>query len=628
MHGTYGRFLDVDLRTGRTSDYEIPERWSSLHLGGKGIALRILMELCPPGAAALAPENVLIFATGPFQGSNVAGGGRNTVVSVSPKTGAPSEAYVGGFFPHELGTSGYDGIIVRGRSPQPVYILLENGRASLEDATSLWGRDVGFVDRTLKEKHKGVRVSAIGLAGENSVRFACILNDRNRAAGRPGFGAVMGSKQLKAVAVRGGLQKPYHNPERLKSLAAEYARNLMSDPVAKLLHAEGTAFMLEPLNAAGILPTRYFRDGSFAHAHAIGGEAVNETLLVRRNTCTGCPVACKPEVEAKVFDTDVSSQYGGPEYETLAAFGSLCLVDDLGAIALANQKCNAYGLDTISTGSVLAFLMQLTEEGLVEEGLQWGDAESVLQLVDSIAERKGLGDQLAEGVRRFASEVGVDSAVEVKGVSAAMHDPRGKKGLGISYAASPRGATHLEGFHDSSFASLPAPIEELGLMEPRDPLSWQEKGILQARLENLQSFTNSLVMCRFVSFLRVGGSTYPYPEIRDLLSAMTGMPVDATEMLAIGERNFALAKLLAAESGLTREDDRLPLRLMAPLENGPLQGESISAAELDAALEEYYEVRGYDDYGPTAETLSRLGLAELVGRRHSASDAPKEEPRP
>ena len=616
MHGTYGRYLDVDLGRESIGEFEIPQTWTSLHVGGKGIALRILLELCPPGTDALAEGNVLIFSTGPFQGSGVAGGGRNVVVSISPKTGAPSEAYVGGFFPHELGTSNYDGIIVRGKAQRPVYLVLDGGHAALHEASDLWGQDVGDVDRILKERHPGVRVAAIGLAGENNVRFACIINDRNRAAGRPGFGAVMGSKNLKAVAVRGQLPKPYHDNERLKALRAQFAKDLMDDPVAQRLHEGGTAFMLEPLNEAGILPTRNFRDGSFDGAADIGSGAYNQKILARRNTCTGCPVRCKAEVSTEAFGTTVEDSYGGPEYETLAAFGSLCLIADLPAIALANQRCNAYGLDTISTGNVLAFLMEATERGLVAPGLSWGDAEALIGLIDAIAHRSGMGDRLANGTQALAEELGADFAVHVKGVEAAMHDPRGKKGLGVSYAASPRGATHLEGYHDTSFASLPLPLNELGLLEAKDPLSWQDKGLLQARFENLQSFTNSLVMCRFVSFLRVGGASYPYPAIREILGALTGQTPDADEMLRIGERNFALARVLSARNGYSRKDDRLPARLLEPLQNGPLEGESIAQQDLDSALEEYFEERGYDRFGPTDATLRRLGLDELAGHIH------------
>jgi aldehyde:ferredoxin oxidoreductase len=427
----------------------------------------------------------------------------------------------------------------------------------------------------------------------------------------------MGSKNLKAIAVRGQLPKPYHDNAKLNQLRAQFARDLMGDPVAQRLHDGGTAFMLEPLNAAGILPTRNFRDGAFDGAADIGSAAYNASILAQRDTCTGCPVRCKPEVSTEAFGTTVERRYGGPEYETLAAFGSLCLVADLPAIALANQKCNAYGLDTVSTGSALAFLMEATERGLVNPGLKWGDAKAAIELIDDIAYRRGkMGDRLANGVKALAEDLGVDFAAHVKGVELPLHDPRGKKGLGISYATSPRGATHLEGYHDTSFASLPLPLDELGLLEPKDPLSWQDKGTLQATFENLQSFTNSLVMCRFVSFLRVGGTSYPYPAIREMIGALTGETPDADEMLSIGERNCALAHYLAARNGYSRADDGLPSRLMEPLQNGPLKGEKIAQQDLDRALDEYYEARGYDEFGPTDATLQRLGLDELVGQIH------------
>ncbi|HAZ27557.1 TPA: aldehyde ferredoxin oxidoreductase [Candidatus Acetothermia bacterium] len=610
MSGMYGRYLDVDLSAGTTRDREIPAAWRDLHLGGRGIAARLLLDLVPPGTDALAPENVLVFATGPFQGTGLAGAGRHVVMAVSPKTGAIADSYVGGFLGHELGRSGYDGILVRGQAKKPVYLLLADGQAELREAGDLWGKMTGDVDAILKERHPGVRVAQIGPAGERLVSQACIIHDVNRAAGRPGLGAVMGAKRLKAIAVNGHQEKPLANRAGYARERAAFAKELMADPGMVRFGELGTARGVTWLSEMGILPTKNFQDGVFDQAAEIGGERMKETILVDRETCAGCPVRCKRVVATEFKGRAVEPVYGGPEYETLAAFGSLCLCPDLPAIALANQLCNAYGLDTISVGVAIATLMEASEKGLIRERIPWGDGQEIVAWVERIARREGLGDAIAAGLDRWAEQIGADFAMTVKGVEVPMHEPRGKVGLGLSYALSPRGATHLEGVHDTML-EVDAPTPELGINERMDRFALAGKARAVVTYENVRSFVNSLVMCAFVT--REIGPRYNLPQLRKLVELATGIELGPEEMLAIGERNLALIRLYSGRVGYERNQDRLPSRFHEPLPRGASADRPIEREAFERAAAACYRLRGWGKRGPTPNRLRELGLGDLVG---------------
>lgn len=609
MNGAYGRYLDVDLSTATVREREIPSRWYELHLGGRGIAARLLLDLVPPGTDALAPENALVWATGPFQGTGLAGAGRHVVMAVSPKTGSIADSYVGGYLGHELGRSGYDGIIVRGQAQDPVYLLVADGRAEIRDAGDLWGKMTGEVDAILRERHPGVRVAAIGLAGERLVSQACIIHDANRAAGRPGLGAVMGAKRLKAVVVKGDREKPLHDPDGFARARAAFARDLMDEGMTRF-GQYGTARGLTWLSEMGILPTKNFQEGVFDHAAEIGGERMAETILAGRDTCAGCPVWCKRVVKTEFLGRAVDPIYGGPEYETLAALGSLCLCFDLPAIALANQLCNAYGLDTISVGVAIATLMEASERGLIVERVPWGNGQAVVEWTEKIARRDGLGDELASGLAAWAKKRGIEFAMTVKGVEVPMHEPRGKVGLGLSYALSPRGATHLEGLHDTML-EVDSPTPELGIRERMDRFVLQGKAQAVVTYENLRSFVNSLVLCAFVT--REVGARYNFPRIRELLEHTVGIELSPQDMLAVGERNFALLRLYAGRVGYTDEDDGLPLRLHAPLPRGSSAARPLDQTTFRREAAAYYRARGWDRRGPTPQRLRELGLEDLVG---------------
>ena len=609
MHGSFGRYLDVDLTTSTITDYKVPEEWERLYIGGRGIAARILLEELSGREGPLSADNILVFGTGPFQGTNVLGAGRHIVMGLSPKTGSVAGSYVGGYFGHELGRSGYDGIILRGRSSDPVYLSLIDGVAEIHPASDLWGRGVLDTTKTLTDLYPRSRVAAIGIAGENLVQMACIMHDVSRSAGRPGLGAVMGSKMLKAIVVHGGQDKPIYNKDRFLAERGEFTRDTYDEDMRRF-GEYGTVGGLTWLSDTGILPTKNFQEGVFDAAEAIGGERLHDTILVDREGCAGCPIRCKRAVKTSFAGREVDPRLGGPEYETTAAFGSLCLNDDLNAIALASQLCNDYGLDTISAGVASAFMMEASEKSLVNEKIQWGDGEAIVDLIDRIAHREGIGDELAGGVAEYAASLGADFAMTIKGVEIPMHEPRGKQGLGISYATSPRGATHMEGMHDTMLTGgVIAP--ELGFDHPFDRFNLADKAIVAKTYEDVRSFVNSLVMCAFT--VRATGEKYNLPRIRAMLEAETGMDVGAKEMLLIGERNYALLRLHAARAGYTMEDDGLPSRFSEPLPRGASADHPIDPVVMKQTIENYHKARGYDRYGPTDDTLRRLGMDDLIG---------------
>ncbi len=608
--GHFGRYLDVSLTKRSINDYQIPDEWYQKFLGGRGIGARIMLEELEPGIDPLGPDNIIVFATGPLQGLSIPGGGRHLLMAKSPKTNGISGSYVGGFLGQQLGKSGYDGIIIRGASPEPKYLVLKDGKANIKDATELWGCDTATTENKIRKKEGDVRVASIGLAGENLVKFSCVIHDKNRAAGRPGFGAVMGSKKLKAVAVSGNRSKKVHEPNLLSNTRKEFTKTLYttkSDSLGKY----GTSGGVMALNERGILPTKNFKLGEFEDAEKISGQTIYDKILKHRDTCNSCPIRCKRTVSTKFNGEEVRPEYGGPEYETVAAFGSLCMNSDLNAIALANQKCNQHGLDTISTGVTIAFLIEASEKNLLDYEIEWGDSKKIVDLVDRIANRQGVGDRLAEGIDKLEQELNSNFAMQIKGQEVPMHEPRGKKGLGISYATTPRGANHMEGIHDTQLEQEPL-APELGVSESIDRFRFEGKARVMKIFEDLRSFTNSLILCAFTTDMV--GNNYSFETVRKFIKAVTGNELDSEGMLTIGERNYLLLKLLSSQEGHTSSRDRLPKRFYQSLKNGAAEGESIPQEKLQQMLDKYYEYRGYDQYGPTDRKLRDLNLAEFTNR--------------
>jgi aldehyde:ferredoxin oxidoreductase len=618
-YGSTAKIIRINLNSGSASIEELSENFYRLYPGGKALAGYFLLKELPPHTEPFAPENLMVFANGLLTGSPISTATRFVASARSPLTCTYGESEAGGFWGPELKMAGFEAVLITGRSPEPVYIWIHDGEVEIRPAGHLWGRPPHEVEIDIRSEldDDKIRVLQIGLAGENLVRYACLANDLRHFNGRNGMGAVMGSKNLKAIAVRGRQRYKAlaHDPEALLALGKRLSKESQVHPLSVDLQIRGTPGLVEPLNAGGILPTLNFRKGAFENVDKIKWEAYEKQVFTARRTCYACAVRCKREVQV---DGKVS-QYGGPEYETVASFGSNCGVDDLAAIAKANELCNQYTLDTISTGATIAFAMECFEHGLIgleETGgldLRFGNAEAILKMIELIATRQGLGDLLAEGSRRAAEAIGGEAArfaMQVKGQELAMHEPRGKFNVGIGYAISEIGADHLVVPHDPMLAnpdSLPfKSVASLGINKAEAPLSLNEEKMRQFYiLEKWNSLEKTIGFCFFGpaprSFIQPG-------DIMAAIRAATGWDMDMEEALRIGERGVNLARVFNTREGFSRQDDKLPKRLFEGLENGPLQGMAMPRQEFEQALTVLYRMKGWDEQ--TGRT-SRRKLVEL-----------------
>ena len=603
MKGYYNKYVFIDLTNNKVRDYPIPDEWYMKYLGGRGIAARILFKELDPNVEPFSEENILVFATGPFQGLGIAGASRFLVMGKSPKTNNLNDSFCGGTFGHILGKSGYDGIIVKGKSKNPVYISLDNGETKIVSAENLWGLDPLEVEAKLKGNRKGTSIACIGKAGENKVIHSCIMVDRTRALGRPGYGAIMGSKNLKAIVVAGNKSKEVVDIGRLNNLKKEFAKKVALTGYPKVLSEYGTPNNVEFLSDNGMLPTKNFQNGQYFYANKISGQTLRKSnFWVKRDTCPGCPVKCKSVVTGMFNKQKFEPEWGGPEYETVASFGSNLLNNNLSSICFFNKKCNQYGLDTISVGVQIAYLMEATEKGLLkeEDQIKWGDTKAIDKLIDKIANREGIGEWVARGTDYISKKVGDGSfLIHCKGEEVAMHDPRGKYSHAVYYATTPRGGNHMEGIFDPT-----PPHGELNL--PENPArSWKDRAKIAGDYLHLRSFANSLILCAFTSGLVGGENEYFFPLFRDMLEAVTGRKIDIKEMLTIGERNYALLRFFAEKVGYTRKDDKLLDRFH---EAQPSTGYLIEKKMLEDTINEYYAMYHYDKYGPSVERRKQLDI--------------------
>ncbi len=613
-----GKILRVDLSEGRVWPEELPEVIYRRYLGGGALACYFLLKELKPGVDPLGPENLLVFTTSVATGLGISGLNRFTAAAKSPLTGGYGEAEAGGWWGPELKAAGFDGIIISGRAPKPVYLLVADGKAELRDASRYWGKLSGEVQDGLEAElgDKRIRVLQTGIAGENRVRFAAIVNQLKHFNGRTGLGAVMASKNLKAIVARGHKRPEPASKERANEILRWF--KVHYDRESDAVHKFGTARVVLTLEANGILPTRNFRQGSFEHARDISGQRMVETILTDRGTCYACAITCKREVE--VPELGVTPRYGGPEYETIAATGSLCGIGDLKRIARFNQLLNQYVLDSISTGVVIAFAMECFEHGLLTKEdtggleLRFGNAEAVEPLIHMIARREGIGDLLAEGVKRAAAKIGRGAerfAMHVKGQEVPMHEPRGKKGLALAYATSPTGADHMEAPHDpfyEGFHPKGHPLGALGLIEPIDVLDLGPRKVRAFYYcQQVWSLYNSVGMCDLAG---VPINAFPLDQLVHYVNAVTGWDTSLFELLKVGERANTMMRLFNYREGFTKDDDTLPPRLFEGLENGAHQGERIDPEEFQRALRLYYQLCGWDpDTGaPTPAKLIELEL--------------------
>jgi len=611
MPGGYmGKFLRVNLTDGTIKEEKISDEVLKMFIGGRGLGVKILYDELKPGVDPLSPENKIVILTGPLTGTAAPSSGRWCSVTKSPLTGTIHDSHSGGYFGPELKFAGFDGIIIEGVSEKPVYLWIHDGEAELRDASHLWGKDThDTTDMICKELgDEKIKVACIGPAGENLVKIAGIINDKHRAAGRGGHGAVFGSKKLKAIAVRGTQRVPITSEEAFREAARRALDKIKESAVtSQSLPAYGTAVLVNIINEQGLFPTRNFQTGVFPTATRISGETMAETILVKKKPCWGCPIACGRVTKVPPW-SPYSGEGEGPEYETIWAFGAQCGVDNLEAIAKANYLCNELGLDTISMGHVIGTAMELYEKGYIKPeqtrgvDLKFGNVEAVVELTWRTAYRSGLGDDLAEGSKRLAEKYGApELSMDVKGQELPAYDPRGAQGHGLGYATSNRGGCHLRAYMISA--------EILGIPEKLDPLTTEGKAKWVITFQDLFATCDSLVLCKFVTF------AFGAEEFADMLSAATGWNLTADDVMKIGERIYNLERAFNIREGFKgREEDTLPKRLLEePMPEGPVKGYVVKLNEM---LDEYYSLRGWKDGVPTKDKLRELGLdkaAEEVG---------------
>ncbi len=594
----------VDLTEQSVCDYEPPDRLIRQYWGGSGLAYRLAADR-DLHVLPLGTDNTIFFICGLLTGLRVPTACKCSVVARSPQTGLWSESTFGGYWPAQLRSAGYGGLAITGRSSQPVYLVISSEGVEIKPAGHLWGLDTYDTCESIKgEIEPSVRVVCIGPAGENEVAFASILEGgaEARAAGRTGMGAVMGAKNLKAIAVCEGEYPTPYSGEKLRSSVRRLLPDIQryTEPLKKW----GTAGGVESVEHAGDLPIRNWRDGAWPQgARKISGQRMAEQLLDEHYGCYSCPIRC-----GKMLKVNTGPKAGavshGPEYETCAAFGSMLANEDMDSLVAANDRANRLGLDTISAGAAIAFAMECSEKGLIDDSLPWGDAEVLMQLLDDMAFRRGFGGQLADGVDAAAEQLPAPAGeyvVQVKGLDVAFHDPRAFTSMAANYATAIRGGCHLEGL--TYFAESGAfPASNLGLPDEWEPSADEGKAELAVRMQDYLGTFNAAGLCKFL----LRGRFAP-DGMAEWVTSAAGLDVDSQQVVLVGERLFNLKRLLNASLGVSRADDRLPPRLAVhPRPEGKAAG---VLPHVGRMLNEYYSLRGWSEEGlPTEETLQRLDI--------------------
>ena len=606
MYGYRGKLLEINLTDSSISVKKLDEDLLIKYLGGSGLGARLLYDLTDGQTAPLGEENVLIFMTGPFTGTKIPTSGRHAVVTKSPLTGIWAEADVGGNWGYELKCAGFDGILIKGKAVKPVYLWISEVGTELIDATHLWGKDTFEVDELIrKETDSQAVISSIGQGGENLVAFASIMTDGKdgRAAGRGGVGAVMGSKYLKAIAVRGKQRVEVKYPERLKQKIKELAPEIVDK--TRMFGKYGTSGGVQGHEEMLNFPLKNWAGERWPEGvEKINGIVMEETILKKQYRCKTCIIGCGRDVEITAGPYQ-GVNGAGPEYETIGTLGGLCMIDDLEAIAWANELCNRYGIDTISAGSVIAYSMEAFERGILRaedcDGLQlvFGNEKAMIELIHKIANKEGyLGKLLSKGVRGAAAELGnyaEEFAIHVKGMEFPAHDPRAYNGVALSYATSNRGACHVQGFTHGFEKGFTMP--ELGIDQPHPRHSVEGKGEFTAKLQDLMCIFDSIKLCKFVI---IGG--VKLTDITELFNAVTGLNLTNQDLIKIGERIYNLKRLYNVRCGISRKDDSLPPRILTQ-KRGP------NLPPLGKMLNEYYAYRKWDEIGvPTEAKIKELGL--------------------
>jgi aldehyde:ferredoxin oxidoreductase len=598
MFGYHGKVLRINLKDRTTKVEALDLDKAKKFIGGRGLGTKLFMEEVDAKVDALSPENKLMIVTGPLTGTSVPTGGRYMVVTKSPLSGTIASSNSGGYWGAELKAAGYDVVIIEDKADAPVYITIEDDKVEIKDASSLWGKIVSeTTDELKKQMPEKSRILVIGPGGERLSKMAAIMNDYDRAAGRSGVGAVMGSKNLKAIAVKGSGKAKVFNDEKLKEAVSVCQKAIKENGVTgQGLPTYGTAVLVNIINENGVLPTNNFQESYFEKADNISGETMTNEHLVKKNPCYRCPIACGRWIKIE----DMGIEVGGPEYETLWAFGSDCGIDDIVSIYKANYWCNEYGIDTISVGSTIAAAMELREKGLIKDeelegtALEFGNAQSIIDWTIKIGKAEGLGVKMAEGSYRLCEAYGVpELSMSVKKLEIPAYDPRGIQGHGLQYATSNRGGCHVRGYMISP--------EILGVPEKLDRFTLEGKAQWVKIFQDLTAVIDSLGLCLFTSFA-MGAQNYT-----DVFNAVCGTDYTAETLLEAGERIYNIERQFNLEAGIDPSQDTLPKRLLEePVVAGPSKGSVHRLAEL---LPEYYVLRGWNEGGiPTDERLVKLGL--------------------
>ena len=614
MYGYANCILRVNLSNGKIKKEPLDEGLVKAFLGGRGAALKLFYDEVPAGIDPLGEQNKLIFMTGPLTGTGVPTAGRYDVVAKSPLTSLFGAASGGGHFGAELKFAGYDGVVVEGAAPKPVTLVIRDDAVELRDATHLWGRSTSDTEKMLKEElgDRKVKVACIGPAGENLVRFAAIINDGTRAAGRCGLGAVMGAKKLKAIAVRGTKDVHVSDFDGLMEMLDRLRELGRYETLAIGLSTYGTASIVSYVHAIGGFPTHNFKSQfDYEEIEPIDQESIREQLVLKKSACFGCPIGCGRL--SRIPEGNYAGELGeGPEYEHINTLAGRCGCYDLNALMKAHNLCNELGMDGITAGGVIGFAMECYEHGILTREstggleLRWGDGDVVVELLERIARRDGIGNLLAEGTRRAAERIGRGAekyAMHVKGLEFPGYEPRAMKGAALSFATANRGADHLGALMTLVDFGMATPLA----MVTVDPLELSsEKVRLVKELEDWMQILDSAIICKFFGVL------LRKEELASLISLVTGFDFSVEVLERIGERIWNLERLFNLREGLRgREDDRLPDRFYEePLPKGAASGEVVPKEEFERRLSEYYELRGWDENGiPTPEKLKELGLS-------------------
>jgi aldehyde:ferredoxin oxidoreductase len=590
MSGYHGKILVADLSKKETRIVLLEKQFSAQFLGGSGYASRLLYDLLDPTSEPLGPNNILLFMTGPLTGTLAPCTGRHVVCGRSPITGRWGESHAGGHFGVQLKTSGFDGILVTGASKNPLILDVKDGIASFHSAEHIWGMTTDDTQKALKSDQGRIQVACIGPAGENLVKYASIVNDE-RIAARCGLGAVMGSKKLKAITVSGSQSVPLAFPDEFKELAHSSSKIL--GEAMSMLRDQGTAMYIDIGMMFNDVPIKYFQEIEFDDADLINAKALGK-ILTGRSACHSCPIGCGRKVTIPEYDF---VNIAGPEYQTLAAFGTNLMISDLKKIALMNRLCNQYGMDTISCGSTIAFATYLCDIGKADYGLQWNNPDRVVDLIHNIARRQNIGDILAEGSLNLGRMHGAeDEVLHVNGLEIPNHDPRAFSGMTTVYTTASRGATHLEG--DMYSVDMGADARELGI-NSGDRLENDGKGMIAARSQDFRSFCDSVIMCHF--------AIIPPKTVIELLNLAIGTSYQLEDILKIGGRAVTMKRLFNLRCGLKPQDERLPKALLIP-HAGSATDDFVP--DVDLQLQDYYNYRDWDRCTgkPRAGSLRELGI--------------------